>query len=403
MIHVKEFNDPASLGELAPTWRRLLAQTPIATFFHSCDWLETYWQHFGGDQKLRVFVVRQGKQVTGIVPMTVLREPTKLGAVRVLTYPQAYWGSYYGPIGPAPRESLRAVLGRLRRSRRDWDLLDLRFAPPTELDPARTDDELCAAGFAADERETDRTSIIDLPSSFDAYMAQRPSKWRNNHRRWLRRLKERGNLRFVRHRPLGASHGDADPRWDLYDACEAVALKSWQGSSTTGTTITHPTIRPFVRDMHVTACNAGAADVSMLLLDEQPIAFLYGYRYRGHVYGLRVGYDESVSRDGVGNILYTSVVEDSIAQGDRVIDLGPGSLEAKRALISRIVPIFRRTYGNPYSWRGLLWRAKRAWDARRSGTAPAVEAAAEDWATTDQASAADHALPAGEKYAAAST
>jgi CelD/BcsL family acetyltransferase involved in cellulose biosynthesis len=280
-------------------------------------------------------------------------------------------------------------------------LLDLRFAPPTELDPARSDDELRAAGFPADERQTDCTAIIDLPPTFDAFMAQRQSKWRNNYRRWLRRLKERGNVRFVRHRPLGASHGDADPRWDLYDACEAVALKSWQGASTTGTTITHPSIRPFLRDMHVTACNAGGADVSMLLLDERPIAFLYAYRYRGHVFGLRVGFDETASRDGVGNILYTCIVEDSIAQGDRVLDLGPGSLEAKRALISRVVPIFRRTYGNPYSWRGLLWRAKRAWDARRNS--PAATAAAEAATATSVVSPDEPARPDAETCEAAAT
>jgi hypothetical protein len=144
--------------------------------------------------------------------------------------------------------------------------------------------------------------------------------------------------------------------------------------------------------MHVTACAVGAADVSLLLLNEQPIAFLYAYRYRGHVYGLRVGYDEDASRDGIGNLLYGRVIEDSIARSDRVIDLGPGSLEAKQPLVSRVVPILRRTYGNPYSWRGLAWRVKQAWDVRRSRGA-ANNAAAEERAPNEVPASPDNSEP----------
>lgn len=359
MLRVDELNDPAAFGELRSTWQVLLAQTPQASFFQSCAWLETYWHHYGAAQRLRVLTIRDGGDVVGIVPLTVLREPTRLGAMRVLTYPQAYWGSFYGPVGPRPRETLRAALEHVGRTPRDWDLLDLRFAPPAELDPAATERMMSKTGFPPDSRQTDATSLIDLPATFDDYLATRAAKWRNNFRRWTRRLAERGEVRFVRHRPAGAACGDADPRWDFYDACEDVARRSWQGSSTTGTTITHETVRPFLRDMHQTASAAGAADVNLLYLNDQPIAFLYCYVERGHVFGLRIGYDESASRDGVGNLLYMHVVEDSIGRGDRIIDLGPGSLQAKQAILSRVVPIYRRTYGNPFSLRGLLWRAKR--------------------------------------------
>lgn len=364
MSHVQEFRSIESLADLRSGWRSLLAQTPDAAFFQSLEWLETYWRHYGADQRLRVLVVRDGDEVTGIVPLTVLRESRSFGRVRVLTYPHAYWGSFYGPIGPRPREALRAALNHIRRTRRDWDLLDLRFAPPEEHDSAASEGELRAAGFNPVSRETDRTSIIDLPATMEEYLAARGSKWRNNARRWERRFVERGEARFVRHRPRGGEFNEADPRWDLYDDCESVASKSWQGASTTGTTITHESVRSFLRDMHATASAAGAVDLNLLYLNDQPIAFLYAYHYRGLVYGLRIGFDEDSSRDGVGNLLYLRVIEDSINRGDRLLDLGPGSLEAKKNLSTRVVPIYQRTYGNPFSIRGLLWRAKHAWDAQ---------------------------------------
>lgn len=364
MSSVEQIETVEALAELRSTWRSLLAQTPAATFFQSLEWLETYWRHYGRDQRLRVLVVRDGDETTGIVPLTILREPTKVGRLRVLTYPQAYWGSFYGPIGRQPREALRAALDHIQRSRRDWDLLDLRFAPPSELDPAASEAELRAAGLSVESRETDRTAFIDLPATMEEYLASRTAKWRMDGRRRQRRLEERGEVRYERYRPRGDELGDGDPRWDLYADCETVAQKSWQGSSTDGTTITHPSIRPFLRDMHRTASAAGAADVNLLYLNDRPIAFYYAYHFQGSIFGLRTGFDAEASRDGAGHLMYRHVIADSIRRGDRLLDLGPGSLDVKRHLYTRVVPIYRRTYGNPFSLRGLLWRAKRTWDAR---------------------------------------
>jgi len=378
MLHVEEINDFAAAEPLRAAWRRLLAVTPGATFFHSLDWLETYWRHSAGDQRLRLLVVRDGAESKdaepiGIVPLTVLREPSPLGAVRILTYPQAYWGSHYGPIGPRPAETLRAALGHVGDTARGWDLLDLRFAPADDQDPAATVEAMTDAGFPPTSTLVDHTSIIDLPASMDEYLATRTKKWRGNLRRWARRLQEQGRVTFGRYRPLGEDGGESDPRWDLYDQCEQIARASWQGSSTDGTTITHETVRPFLRDAHEAACRAGAADVSLMHLDGRPLAFLYGYRVRNSLFGLRTGYDPTVARDGIGNLLYTRVIEDSIGRGDRQIDLSPGYLEAKQPIISRTEPIFRRTWANPRSWRGLAWRmARPTVTALRRSERPAI-------------------------------
>jgi CelD/BcsL family acetyltransferase involved in cellulose biosynthesis len=369
MLRVEEFRDIESLSSLADEWRRLLAQTPNANFFQSLDWLTTYWRHYGEGQRLRLLVVRDDAGVAGIVPLTVLREPSRLGGLRTLTYPQAYWGSFYGSIGPDPATTLRAALQHIARSRRDWDVIDLRFAPRYDVDPAETVEALVDVGFRSRAKQTDATALIDLPTTFDAYLATRTSKWRMNCRRWTRRLEEQGDVRFARYRPRGEADVDGDPRFDLYDACEQVASQSWQAKSTDGTTLTHDSIRPFLRNVHAVACRAGAADINLLYLDGRPIAFLYGYTVpdetgRGAMFGLRSGFDANVPVGGIGNILYMRVIEDSIARGDRLIDLGPGSLPAKQPFLTRVEPIFRHAYGNRRSWLGNVWHLKQAWERR---------------------------------------
>lgn len=366
MLRVDEYSDLASAAYLRAAWNELLAVTPRADFFRSFDWLETYWNHYGASQRLRLLVVRDDAAAdpqapVGIVPLTVLTEPSKLGALRILTYPAAYWGSHYSPIGATQPQILAAALAHVKGTRRNWDLLDLRFAPAADGDPAATVEVMTRAGFAPSASSiVDHTSFIELPDSLEAYFAARPKRFQENYRRAFRKLSQLGDLRCVRYRPAGASAGDADPRWDLYDTCEAIARRSWQGSSTDGTTLTHEPIRPFLRDMHATVCRAGAADLTLLYLDGAPLAFLYGYHYRGTVYCLRTGFDAAIAADGVGYVVYMQMLEDAIRRGDKLVDLGPGSLDAKRPLFTRTEPIFRHPHANPFSLRGLAWRAKHA-------------------------------------------
>ena len=62
------------------------------------------------------------------------------------------------------------------------------------------------------------------------------------------------------------------------------------------------------------------------------MAFIYGYHYHGYVYGLRRGYDAERSREGAGNVLLAYTLRDSFARGDRIYDMGVGSLAEQAAI-----------------------------------------------------------------------
>ena len=356
---VREINDVDELAAYRGVWDALLAETPDATFFQSLDWLESYWKHYGHGQRLRVLVVCDEGNVVGILPLVVRTEATKVGRIRFLTYPLDYWGSFYGPVGPTPDRILQDGLRHIRATKRDWDALELRWVGCSRADRLRTEGALKSARFGACDTVLNHTSIIDLSGTWEGYLASRTGKWRNNYRRWQRRLAARGEVTYQRYRPRGTMHNDADPRWDLFDACLEIAERSWQGSMERGTTLSHPRIRPFLTDVHEVAARAGALDLNLLRLDGQPIAFAYNYHYRGHLFGLRIGYDAAASRDGVGNLLYTRAIEDSFLRGDRIYDMGPGSLECKRKLQTSIEPILRYSHFPLRSVRSQLVRWKR--------------------------------------------
>ncbi len=359
MPSVVEVNDPAELASYRLLWNSLLPRTGNATFFQSLDWLEVYWRHCGSDQKLRTLVVAAAGRPIGILPLVVRKERTRVGAVRVLTFPLHDWGTFYGPIGPNPTATLLAGMRHIRQTRRDWDLVDLRWVDKIGCDFGRTQRVMQSTGFRPWEQPWARAAVVDTSGTWDAYWKGRTKKWRHNVRRLKRRLAKQGEVTHLRYRPEGEACGDGDPRWDLYDACLDIARKSWQGSSTTGTTLCHESVEPFLRDAHAVAAKAGALDLNLLLVGGTPAAFAYNYCYRGSLFGLRVGFDPELSAHGPGTVLQQMVLEDSFRRGDHLYDLGIGSLDYKRHWETSQVTSYRYTHFPASATRAQLLRLKR--------------------------------------------
>jgi len=365
-MHVRSIDTLAELEHYRMLWGALFAQTRQATFFQSFDWFLLYWKHFGHDQQLRALVVYNDRTPIGILPLVIRSETTRAGQVRVLTYPLADWGSFYGPIGPNPTATLRLALGYVQAKPRDWDLVDLRWVDRAGCDHRRTPGAMAAAGLEPDEQPWDETAVVECDCPWNEYWQDRKPKWRTNLRRNLRRLEAAGRVSYVRYRPEGAAHGDGDPRWDLWEACLEVARKSWQGTSETGTTLCHPAVEAFLRDVHEAAARCGALDVNLLLVDGQPVAFLYNYRHGGRVYGLRMGFAPAWSAAGPGSLLLWKTIEDSFARGDELLDLGPGAIACKQPWLTSLWTSYRYTHF-PLAWKAQVLRAKRWYVRRRFG------------------------------------
>jgi CelD/BcsL family acetyltransferase involved in cellulose biosynthesis len=358
MTRVVEINSLEQLAGLRLLWNLLLSQTREATYFQTLDWLESYWLHHGQRQQLRVLIVFSGDRPIGILPLTVLHESTRLGTLRVLTYPLDGWGTFFGPIGPNPTATLCGALRHVQEALRDWDLCDLRWVDVQGIDAGRTNAALHSTELLGTRKPWAEAAQIELTGDWDTYWLSRKPDWRREVERCRRRLAEQGELNYVRYRPEGSSHGDDDPRWDLYDVCEELARRSWQGSSTDGTTLSHASVRDYLRDAHRTAAEAGGVDLNLLLLGGRPAAFAYNYHYRGNVYGLRAGYDQNVAA-GAGTVLLRQMAEDSCRRGDYRIDLGPDSLDYKRPWATRIQTSSHYPYYAPEKLKAQAVRAKR--------------------------------------------
>lgn len=344
MIEVREINQIEGLGALRPSWQALLAQTRGASFFHSLDWLECYWKHFAAGQQLRVMVVTESGQPLGIMPLVVRTEPTRVGRLRMLTYPLQDWATFFGPIGPNPSPTLVAGLRHVRQTRRDWDVLDLRWVDVDETDLGRTERAMAQAGFRPRGQKWDRTSQVELPETWGEYWQGREAKFCKNIDRLERHMAEQGKMELVRYRPEPACGGEVDPRWDLYDTCVALAQRSWQGDGGDKTNLCHAEVGGFLRDAHAAAARLGAVDLNLLYFNDEPAAFIYNYRWHAAVYGLRRGFDPQFKHLRPGLVLQKMMLEDGQRRGDRSYDLGTGSHDIKRAWRTSVQTSYRFTF-----------------------------------------------------------
>ena len=364
MIYVKELSDITQLDSCRLAWKSLLLQTRGASFFQSLDWLEAYWRHFGGDQRLRVLLVCAENRPVGILPLVVRTEPTRVGPVRILTYPLHDWGTFYGPIGPNPTATLLAGLRHIYQTPRNWDLVDLRWVDLDGTDRGRTPTAMEQVGLPSRQQAWQQAPVVELDDTWPAYWASRDARFRQNVERCSRRLDERGDVVLVRYRPDPEPGEEADPRWDLYDACEMLARRSWQGSSDDGTTLSHPSVRDFLRDAHAAAARCGSLDLNLLLLNGRPIAFAYNYQMDGRVYGLRKGFDPDFAAMSPGLVLQQRMLQDGFDRGDRHYDLGVGYHDAKRHWQTSTVTSYRFTHFPSIVSRVQLLRMNR-WLRRR--------------------------------------
>ena len=369
MSYVLEINDVAQLDHIRLLWDALLRQTRGASFFQSVDWLEAYWRHFGADEKLRVLVVYSAGRPIGILPLCVRTERSGLGNLAVLTYPLHDWSTFYGPIGPNPAATLLAGMRHVRQTPQDWDLIDLRWIGSDTSDRGRTEYAMRAVGLGVDKEPWASTGVVDLSQTWASYFAARTNSWQQNYLRSEQRLSELGEVTCVHFRPRGDAYGDGDPRWDLYDAWQAIAQSRGQGSTSPAS----EAVRPFLRDLHAVASKKGAVDVNLLLIDSQPCAFAYHYHFGGSVVVLQTGVDPELSCDGADQVICARAIRNSFEQGDRRYELGRGSIESQRDLLTCVKTSYRCTHFPATGLQVQALRLKRWLRRKSSSRSPASE------------------------------
>ena len=173
------------LEEIAEEWERLLPQCWTNTVFVTPSWQRVWWQSFGDGAEPLILSVRDREADLGIAPLM-----SKDGVLTFLGDTDLF--DYHDFLVPRGREDrfYRVLFEDLVE--RQWNILDLKSVPegsPTlEQVPAAANSH----GLSTVVEKEEVAPVVQLPATWDEYLAGLAKKDRHELRRKLRRIEAAG-------------------------------------------------------------------------------------------------------------------------------------------------------------------------------------------------------------------
>jgi CelD/BcsL family acetyltransferase involved in cellulose biosynthesis len=311
-----------SLDDLDPAeWGRLAEKA--GTVFATREWLRAWWRHYGKARRQLIGVARAGGDLTAIVP---LYEWWKEG-VPVLRFighgPSDQLGPICAPLSePAAAAGVREALGAVPLRR--FVLLAEQVAG----------DQHFGQLMGARPLYREESPVLKFEhDSWDEFLRQRGRNFRQQVRRFPRKLSELGKVSY---------RLAADPERLPCDFDTLVRLhrQRWDGAASA-----FLLAEPFHREFATEALRRGWLRLWFLEIDGKPVAALHGFRFAGAECAYQAGRDPSFQRQPLGFVLLAHAVREALTDGMGEYRLLRGGAPYKERFATRDPGL--ETYGLP--------------------------------------------------------
>jgi CelD/BcsL family acetyltransferase involved in cellulose biosynthesis len=300
------------LASLAPEWNALLERSLSNTVFLTHQWVTTWWSVFGRDHRLLVLVAREGRDLVGVAPFMVgpgrgrLARPVR--HLMFLGQHEEVCPEYLDFFVERGRESeIGGALAErlLERHQRRFDVVHLEHVLAQAA---------CApvwrAAFARAGIDLVRTNEmpcprVELPSTFETYMAGRDGHFRRHVGYYERRLRKDAKI--------GHLFAPKDVAVDrALDEIVRLNRDRWgeaRLSFRTGASLEfHKRIAPILVEK-------GQALLMLMTAGDRVVAGRYDFVYGGKVWGYQGGWLREYEKWRLGTILLARVIEWAIERG----------------------------------------------------------------------------------------
>jgi CelD/BcsL family acetyltransferase involved in cellulose biosynthesis len=337
---------------LAPEWRALAERRGNA--FLTPEWFLAWLRHCGQDWEPHLAVARApGGTVRGLLPLvsskTNGRRELRVCPIGDRFHPVAGAGddeavaTVAAPAIAPPGSSLRSVLlENVDAGGEWWGALARAFPAP----------------LATVERDAATLPFVELAGiSWDDYLAGRSRQLRSQLGRKLRSLRREHDVRFRRTQSSGEVATDLATLFRLHEA-------RWAERSERSA-LADPAIRAFHFEFARAALDRGWLRLTVMEVDEVPVAALYGWLIGGRWSYYQAGFDPAWSRQSPGFLLLAETIREAIEDGASEYDMLRGDEAFKRrfATSSRAVRsiLLAPRGGHAHINAAAMDRLRRAW------------------------------------------
>jgi CelD/BcsL family acetyltransferase involved in cellulose biosynthesis len=291
-----------SFQDIQAEWEGLLSLSSVNTLFLTPQWQEVWWDTFGNGRGMASFYIRQPEGITGIASLSRQDHTMSLmGNTETFDYNDIMVRPGY------ESDFFEALLRCLEDEGCDTlELYSLVESSPT----LRHLPELARQrGYDVDVSEEDVTPGLELPDSWDQYLAGLTKKNRHELRRKFRRLEAVGN-------------------WSWYHVSDAdeVALrmddffKLMAQSDPEKAMYMTSQREQFFRSVTRRTADLGLLKLFFLEMDGQPVATSLCFDYDASRLLYNSGYNPDFSYYSVGLLLNALCLRDAIERGAHYFD-----------------------------------------------------------------------------------
>ncbi|MHB8573475.1 MAG: GNAT family N-acetyltransferase [Candidatus Dormibacteria bacterium] len=300
-------SSPESWLRLRVPWLALQELVEEVNPFLTWQWQEAWWRAYGEDLELRLFVFRVGEEVVAIAPLCVSPDGTVrfCGGTEVSDY-----------LGMLCRDGHWHAVGHALLS--EWQEhglgpLDLHFLCEGSATLEALTHASEALGLTVAIAPEEVCPRVELPATWDEYLAGLDRKDRHELRRKQRRLEGEPGVRF-------AECCEESLQRDLDDFIRLHRL-----SSAAKAEFLDDRVEAFFRDSAEALHDAGWLSLRFVEVDRVRVAAILSFVYRDRVYLYNSGYDPAQGRLSAGLVLIAEDIRAAIAAGRHEYDFLRGS------------------------------------------------------------------------------
>jgi CelD/BcsL family acetyltransferase involved in cellulose biosynthesis len=202
-MRIEAHFEKGGFSALRPEWNELVHRSCCDMVFLTWEWQSTWWEHLGqGQLVLLGFRHEEDGRLVGVAPLFRNQQGDTL-ALNVVGCRDV--SDYLDLIVEVGQEEAvyGALLDYLESDSPDWGCFDLCNIPQESLTHSRLREMAEARGYQALVEVEDVCPIIELPATWDEYLAALDKKQRHEIRRKLRKAEGGADAEFF---VVGAGH-----------------------------------------------------------------------------------------------------------------------------------------------------------------------------------------------------
>ncbi len=312
-----------SFASLASCWADSSHGLRWNSIFVLPAWLKVWWQELGPESEPYLGAVREGDKIIGIAPLLLKgREASIIGSTDVCDYLD------FIVVPGMEQDFFNTLLDDLRQQ--GINHLDLRSLRPDSTVLTSLAGLAKERGYEVLCQEEGVSIELDLPATWDEYLATLTKKQRHEIRRKLRRLEKTDNVDY-RCRAVSQPIGDS---MDAFLKLFALSREEKAG-------FMNPRMESFFRSLAGAMAEIGLLKFGILELDTMPVAMIMCFDYNDYIYLYNSGYDDQYNSLSVGLLSKILCIKESIQEGKKRFDLLRGNETYKYHLGGREVPLYR--------------------------------------------------------------